>query len=147
MTKGKSGKELFELGTDAAKWTEALAARLVEMGSETVFDATPGGDLFGWVANMIEAGRSAGYADGEKAGEQRATRETVWSNDGIDVLTVEHIEFKSDANGKVWLNVDGKLVFRAGFASVVAVEVAKTTNNIHKITTTMTPVAIETKGK
>lgn len=57
--------EINELGTDGAKWAEAFAKRLGELGNDAL-DATPGGDLHAWCCNMIEAGRSAGYAEGER---------------------------------------------------------------------------------
>lgn len=65
MATKKKNDILAEAGTDAAKWTEALVTRLGELGNDAL-DATPGGDLFGWVANMIEAGRSEGYAKGHE---------------------------------------------------------------------------------
>lgn len=54
-------------------------------------------------------------------GALHATRVNTYSRDGFDLLTADHVEFKS-IDGKVWLNVDGKLTVRVGHASVVMVE-------------------------
>jgi hypothetical protein len=51
-----AGAFLRRMGTDATVWTAEFAKRF---GG----DPTPGSWLHGWVCNMIEAGRSAGYSE------------------------------------------------------------------------------------
>lgn len=53
------GAFLARVGTDGA-------LRAQELGKATGLDSTPGGLLHGWVCNMIEAGRSAGYAEARR---------------------------------------------------------------------------------
>lgn len=83
----KMKEKLGDLGTDAAKWTEALAKRIGELGNDAL-DFSPGGDLFGWVANMIEAGRSAGYAKGQ---EDLSTAAEFYSNFDSDIRDDEKL--------------------------------------------------------
>lgn len=59
MAKMSDGELLAYMGTDAEKWANEFTDRL---GG----DPTPGGQLFTWICNAIEAGRSAGYAQAKK---------------------------------------------------------------------------------
>lgn len=71
---GTGSDLLARLGVDAAEWAaqfEATWHRLRAQGHSTgdLIDSTPGDWLHGWFCNAIEAGRSAGYAEGVKAEE------------------------------------------------------------------------------
>lgn len=86
-----SGEVLAELGTDAAKWSAALADMLKTMmidNESASIDGAPGSDLFGWVANMIEAGRSAGYAKGQ---EDLSTAADFFSNVDSDMRDTDKL--------------------------------------------------------
>jgi hypothetical protein len=68
-----------QMGTDAEKWAAAFVRTLgrqgIHMGLAAPgkpLDPAPGELVFGWFANAIEAGRSAGYAEGREAGTVRA---------------------------------------------------------------------------
>lgn len=50
------GDLLAVMGTDAEAWAREMAKRIPGL------DPTPGELLHTWLANAIEAGRSAGYA-------------------------------------------------------------------------------------
>ena len=58
-TNESSGAVLARLGTDGAAWT-------AEMALHFPIDPAPGGHFHTWIANAIEAGKSAGYSQAKK---------------------------------------------------------------------------------
>jgi hypothetical protein len=63
------------MGTDGVAWARELAAALNGAGyndGTADIDPTPGGLLHVWVANAIEAGRSAGYSQGAAEAAEHA---------------------------------------------------------------------------
>jgi hypothetical protein len=63
-----AGSILARLGTDGALW----AAEMADV--YPVLDGSPGSLLHNWLANAIEAGRSAGYQAGLQAAEDSSDR-------------------------------------------------------------------------
>jgi len=103
---------LADLGTDAAKWAVALAERLGSLGNDAL-DASPGGDLFGWCANMIEAGRSAGYAEAENAVISIADVNAV----EIDIDDGRNVSLKIDGVGRMLLGNADRVIIRDPFGN------------------------------
>jgi hypothetical protein len=69
------GEKLARMGTDGVAWARELAAALNGAGyndGTADIDPTPGGLLHVWVANAIEAGRSAGYSQGAAEAAEHA---------------------------------------------------------------------------
>lgn len=109
-----SNDVLADLGTDAAKWSEAFVqafralpdANIAAEQPAELFDPTPGGYLFGWVANMIEAGRSEGRASILKEGLNTKAELPV-----LKLPDVNAVEFSfstvGDGLAKLW--VDGQV--------------------------------------
>lgn len=92
------GAFLARLGVDGGLWAQ-------ELGKATGLDSTPGGLLHGWVCNMIEAGRSAGYGE--------ARRETpALTLESIETWLKKWREEYRDPDGQKrnpWYTVDGML--------------------------------------
>lgn len=61
----------------------------------------------------IEAALQAAYDAG---------RADLAGRDLVDVLDCEGVELAHDGTGKVWVNVDGRCIFRAGHAAAIVVE-------------------------
>lgn len=68
-----SGDFLAAVGTDANKWTEAFVEKFPAAFGEGLLDQHT---VFGWFANAIETGRSAGYSAGIDADDY-----TGWDNE------------------------------------------------------------------
>ena len=47
----------------------------------------------------------------------------------LDLITAEGLELKIDPTGKVWVNVNGKCLFRAGYVSHITIEDNRKPNN------------------
>lgn len=68
---------------------------------------------------------AAHFAEVANQAVARVNRETVWSKDLIDVATADSVELVTGPNGKVWVNINGKCVFRAAHADVIRAEITK----------------------
>lgn len=89
---------------DAAKMAKALLATITEAG------------LAPDDASKLESALTEAYLAG---------RDDLSTRDMLDVRSVGEVEFLSDHAGKVWLNVDGRCVFRAGKADHLKFDVTR----------------------
>lgn len=94
---------------NATKEATALASKLSVTLTTDGVPALPPTDL---LAEALQAAYDAGRND-------------LNGRDMIDTLDAGAVEFLSDHSGKVWLNVDGRCVFRAGHTESVKVDITR----------------------
>jgi hypothetical protein len=99
------GAKLLRMSTDAAVWAREMSEafwRAAEPVPGSPIDPEPGGLLHVWLANAIEAGRAAGYAEGAEAGRLTGWREALVARagrDAPDVLAPPPPELAADLAG------------------------------------------------
>lgn len=101
---------------DASRETNAIIEALTALGFVNPLIADNSADVLGTASATIAEAIQAAYDAG---------RDDISTRDMLDMREAAEVELLSDHSGKVWLNVDGRCMFRAGKADHVKIDLTR----------------------